>query len=198
MGMSSSFDDTQEYLIRELRLSRQKTEIMETTFSDLTEELLFIRKQTEKLNDEEKQILSTALDDLIEELKFTRWQLESLHSTLDDAFGRVFHQDTGHELKEMLVRMMYLALQHWEEATGTTKLELAEKSGIWKVHLDKGYFRVRTLDRYLSVPSLPQHPRWKDVTRTVRFVLAQGESSISQQLRQTLKNFQHLLIQSSG
>ena len=124
--------------------------------------------------------------------------MESLHNSIDGALTRAFEKDEGFQFKEILVRLMTLALQHWEEATGSSKLELAEKSGIWKVHLDKGYFRVRTLDRYLSVPSLPRYPRWKDVTRTVRFVLNHGTSSVSQELREVLKSFQQQLVRSNS
>ena len=188
----------QEDLIRELQISREKTEIMENALSDVMEELQFLQKQLIQIQEPQKEILSRALDDLLEELCFTSWQMESLHSSIDGALTKVFENDTGFQLKEILVRLMTLTLQHWEEATGNSKLELAEQSGIWKVHLDKGYFRVRTLDRYLSVPSLPRYPRWKDVTRTVRFVLKHGPSSVSTELREVLKSFQHQLIRSNS
>jgi len=42
---------------------------------------------------------------------------------------------------------------------------------------------------------VPHKPRWKDVTRTARFVLACGESSVSENLRSTLKEFQKHLLQ---
>tara|TARA_Y100000022_G_scaffold58498_1_gene50070 strand:+ start:2293 stop:2928 length:636 start_codon:yes stop_codon:yes gene_type:complete len=198
MNSSSRPTQDQEELIRELQISREKTEIMENALADVAEELEFLKKQVLQPKEPQKEILSMALEDLLEELRFTRWQMESLHNSIDGALTRAFEKDEGFQLKEILVRLMTLALQHWEEATGSSKLELAEKSGIWKVHLDKGYFRVRTLDRYLSVPSLPRYPRWKDVTRTVRFVLNQGTSSVSQELREVLKSFQQQLVRSNS
>ncbi len=191
------FDYPQEEFLKELQVSQSKARILETTLTDLQEELSFVHKQSLQLDDARGQIISDALSDLLEELKFTNHQLATLQGTLDDAAQVAFAKDAGHLLRELLVRLMTLSLQHWEETTGTTKIELAEQSGIWKVHLDKGYFRLRTFDRYLSVPSVPQKPRWKDVTRTVRFVLATGESSVSDLLRHSLKDFQKFLLQAS-
>ena len=119
----------QEDLIRELRISREKSEIMENALSDVMEELQFLQKQLIQIKEPQKEILSRALEDLVEELRFTNWQMESLHSSIDGALAKVFENDTGFQLREILVRLMTLALQHWEEATGNSKLELAEQSG---------------------------------------------------------------------
>jgi hypothetical protein len=190
-----AFSYPQEDLLKELQKSRIKVRIMESTLTDFFEELNFVHKQSLQLKDTRGEIVSGALADLLEELRFTSRQLSTLQGNLDDAIQSAFTKDEGHRLRELLVQLMTCSLQHWEETTGTTKIELAEQSGIWKVHLDKGYFRLRTFDRYLSVPSVPQKPRWKDVTRTARFVLACGESSVSDNLRITLKEFQKHLLQ---
>ena len=190
-----AFSYPQEDLLKELQKSRIKVRIMESTLTDFFEELNLVHKQSLQLKDTRGEIVSGALADLLEELRFTSRQLSTLQGNLDDAIQSAFTKDEGHRLRELLVQLMTCSLQHWEETTGTTKIELAEQSGIWKVHLDKGYFRLRTFDRYLSVPSVPQKPRWKDVTRTARFVLACGESSVSDNLRITLKEFQKHLLQ---
>ena len=190
-----AFSYPQEDLLKELQKSRIKVRIMESTLTDFFEELNFVHKQSLQLKDTRGEIVSGALADLLEELRFTSRQLSTLQGNLDDAIQSAFTKDEGHRLRELLVQLMTCSLQHWEETTGTTKIELVELSGIWKVHLDKGYFRLRTFDRYLSVPSVPQKPRWKDVTRTARFVLACGESSVSDNLRITLKEFQKHLLQ---
>ena len=190
-----AFSYPQEDLLKELQKSRIKVRIMESTLTDFFEELKIVHKQSLQLKDTRGEIVSGALADLLEELRFTSRQLSTLQGNLDDAIQSAFTKDEGHRLRELLVQLMTCSLQHWEETTGTTKIELAEQSGIWKVHLDKGYFRLRTFDRYLSVPSVPQKPRWKDVTRTARFVLACGESSVSDNLRITLKEFQKHLLQ---
>ena len=190
-----AFSYPQEDFLKELRTSQAKVQIMESTLADFFEELSFVHKQSLQIEDSRGEIISGAIADLLEELRFTTRQLSTLQGNLDEAIQTAFTQEAGQRLRELLVQLMTCSLLHWEETTGTTKIELAEQSGIWKVHLDKGYFRLRTFDRYLSVPSVPQKPRWKDVTRTARFVLACGESSVSENLRSTLKEFQKHLLQ---
>ncbi len=186
----------QEELHRELDLCRLKVQVMESALADVLEELRFLHRQITQVPETHTRI-PEALGDLVEELQFTRNQLESLNGSLEEATGQVFQCDAEQQFRERLVKLMNLALRHWEETTGTTKLELAEQSGIWKLHEDKGYLRVRTLDRYLSVPTLPKQPRWRDVTRTVRFVLSRGSSSVVEELLRNLQEFQRMLMHSS-
>lgn len=198
MSAGINFRYPQQELQQELDASRRKVQVLEDTLRDLLEELQFIHRQAEQLQDQRGQVIHNALGDLIEEMEYTKNQINTLQNSLDDATARAFQQDSGQHLRELLVRLMTLALRHWEEVTGYTKLELAEQSGIWALHEDKGYLRVRTLDRYLSVPTLPKKPRWKDVTRTVRFVLSHSESSsVVEELTQTLREFQRLLFKTS-
>lgn len=198
MSAGINFRYPQQELQQELDASRRKAQVLEDTLRDLLEELQFIHRQAEQLQDQRGQVIHNALGDLIEEMEYTKNQINTLQNSLNDATARAFQQDSGQHLRELLVRLMTLALRHWEEVTGYTKLELAEQSGIWALHEDKGYLRVRTLDRYLSVPTLPKKPRWKDVTRTVRFVLSHSESSsVVEELTQTLREFQRLLFKTS-
>ena len=70
------------------------------------------------------------------------------------------------------VKIMTLALELWVHETGTTKIDLAEQSGIWKVYMNKdGYERTQTFDKYLSIKKFPTFPRWSKVYMTVDFVL---------------------------
>ncbi len=185
-----------EELCRELDLSQRKVLVMESALADVLEELRFLHRQAEQITIPAGLPVSRGLQDLVEELQFTKRQLDVLHGSLEEASQQANQRDAGQQLRERLVKLMNLALRHWEEATGTTKLELAEESGIWKLHQDKGYLRVRTLDRYLSVPTLPKQPRWRDVTRTVRFVLSKGSSSVVEELLRNLQEFQRLLLRS--
>jgi PAS domain-containing protein len=73
---------------------------------------------------------------------------------------------------QQLVDLMLSSLAGWEEGSRSTRIELAEKSGIWRVSIDDGRIRTRSLDRYLSVKTLPKNPRWREVLRTAHFVLA--------------------------
>ncbi len=72
-----------------------------------------------------------------------------------------------------LVDLMQALVETWERTTGSNRLELAEKSRIWRVNIDDGRLRARSMERYLAISKLPQNPRWRDVVRSAYFVLAQ-------------------------
>ena len=74
---------------------------------------------------------------------------------------------------QLLVDLMLSSLQTWETCTQSTRIELAEQSGIWRVSIDDGRLRTRSLDKYLAIKTLPKKPRWREVVRTAHFVLAE-------------------------
>jgi hypothetical protein len=80
---------------------------------------------------------------------------------------------------------MLATLDAWERGSGLNRIELAERSKLWRVHIDDGRLRTRALERYLNVARLPQNPRWRDVVRTAYFVL--GESRLDPQMRDDLQ-----------
>jgi tetratricopeptide (TPR) repeat protein len=75
--------------------------------------------------------------------------------------------------RRTLVELMLAVIDTWERTTGTGRLELAERSRIWRVNIDDGRLRARAMERYLAVSKLPRNPRWRDVLRSAYFVLAQ-------------------------
>ncbi len=77
------------------------------------------------------------------------------------------------EFRRALVALMLATVEVWERSTGTNRIELAERSRIWRVNIDDGRLRARAMERYLGVSKLPQNPRWRDVLRTAYFVLGQ-------------------------
>ncbi len=77
--------------------------------------------------------------------------------------------------RRALVELMLAVVEAWERSTGLGRLELAEKSRIWRVTVDDGRLRARAMDRYLSLARLPSLPRWRDVLRSGYFVLAECE-----------------------
>jgi two-component system, sensor histidine kinase ChiS len=77
--------------------------------------------------------------------------------------------------RRALVELMLAVIDAWERTTGQGRLELAEKSRIWRVTIDDGRLRARAMERYLSLSKLPQNPRWRDVLRSAYFVLGQCE-----------------------
>lgn len=69
-----------------------------------------------------------------------------------------------------LVQVMQLCLTIWEESTSQSKAQFAEQSQLWRVSLDGGTAKTRTLDKYLSVETIPQKPRWKNVINSANFI----------------------------
>ncbi len=99
-------------------------------------------------------------------------ELREIDANLDQ-LGDLLPQNTPKDAirRTLLVQMINMALQYWEESTQKTKIDLAEASGIWTVYEDGGTYRTRTLDKYLELKSLPKQPRWRDVLRTAYYVL---------------------------
>ena len=74
--------------------------------------------------------------------------------------------------RETAVEIMNSALRCWKQASGKTKVDLAEESRLWSAAVDSGgTYRTRTLDRYLSAATLPPNPRFNDVLDTGYFIL---------------------------
>lgn len=83
------------------------------------------------------------------------------------------------ELRKTAVELMNIALEYWQKAepnqsyscSKLAKIELAEKSKLWRVYLDKGVYQTRTLDKYLQYHTLPKYPRWGSIIQTVEYIL---------------------------
>jgi len=99
-------------------------------------------------------------------------ELNAQSSRLDQIQIHAKSLDFSASMRLELVELMVLSLRYWIQTTGTTKIELASKSGIWHLTYDKnGTYRTRTLDRYLKVQQFPKKPRWRDLLQTVYYVL---------------------------
>ncbi len=88
--------------------------------------------------------------------------------------------DPQQRFRGLLVSLMQLSLDLWERLTRKTRIDLAERSGVWRITIDEGRLRVRAMDRYLSLDTLPEKPRWREVLRTAYFVLAELELTADQ------------------
>ncbi|UAA37557.1 tetratricopeptide repeat protein [Paraneptunicella aestuarii] len=76
------------------------------------------------------------------------------------------------QIRQLMVEIMSLALSIWEQSSGKTRIELAEESKAWKVNIDDGRLRVRTLERYLNIKTLPKKPRWRNIISTAGHVIS--------------------------
>ncbi|RDZ26980.1 tetratricopeptide repeat protein [Lysobacter silvisoli] len=91
----------------------------------------------------------------------------------DDAEPHASDAEARGDFRRALVELMLAVVETWERSTGSGRLELAEKSRIWRVTIDDGRLRARAMERYLSLSKLPRQPRWRDVLRSAYYVLGQ-------------------------
>ncbi|MGJ7901574.1 tetratricopeptide repeat protein [Lysobacter sp. 1R34A] len=89
------------------------------------------------------------------------------------ALGAAADEAMRSSFRRALVELMLAVVEAWERSTGQGRLELAEKSRIWRVTVDDGRLRARAMERYLSLAKLPRQPRWRDVLRSAYYVLAE-------------------------
>lgn len=101
------------------------------------------------------------------------------------------HQD----VRDVTVQLVRDSIAMWQKYSGKSKTELAESSRLWRVYMDGSTAKTRTLDKYLSVQSLPKNPRWETVNRTAHYVLEQCklDEKDKQILNETLAVFNRLL-----
>ena len=99
------------------------------------------------------------------------------------------------DIREVTVQLIRTCIQLWQSYTGKSKADLAEQSRLWRVYMDGSTAKTRTLDKYLSLQSLPKNPRWDTVGRTASFVLE--ECSLNEKDKREisiqLKQFNQLL-----
>jgi len=175
-----------------------KTSIFNLKLGDETLLALILREAALSLPDQypEKSFRISSKTEFTEELRLERQRIQVLGEAFDGAIKMLSHgghrlirelrnvdcvlngmneylseESQNEDFLKMLVHVLTLSLEYWEIATGKTKIELAEESGIWKASIDKDVLRTRTLDRYLSLKTLPNKPRWKEVLETARYVM---------------------------
>jgi two-component system, sensor histidine kinase ChiS len=100
---------------------------------------------------------------------------EASTESVSEAQGGRGAEAMRQDFRRILVELMLATVDAWERVTATSRLELAEKSRLWRVNIDDGRLRARAMERYLGVSKLPRNPRWRDVIRTAYYVLGQCE-----------------------
>ena len=79
--------------------------------------------------------------------------------------------------RNLLVETMQFCLSCWEKSTGKNKVDLADESKIWKVSIDDGRLRTRSLDKYLVESKLPENPRLLNIIKTCHYILSECDLS---------------------
>lgn len=98
--------------------------------------------------------------------------LITIDTALEDMSQSLLSPAEHEDRKHLAVKLLNVSIDYWREATGLDKFEMARKSGLWKVYTNKdGWERAQTLDKYLTITTLPNKPRWKLIVATADFVL---------------------------
>ncbi len=99
------------------------------------------------------------------------------------------------DIRDVTVQLTRNCIAMWQKYSNKSKVDLAESSRLWRVYVDGSTAKTRTLDKYLSLQSLPKNPRWETVSRTVDYVLEECELDDLDRklLSQQLSTFNKLL-----
>ncbi len=95
---------------------------------------------------------------------------------------------------ELANKTVLITLQLWKKITGSSKIEFALKSKLWKVHTDaNGWQRTQTLDKYLEEAKVPKNPRWPSVIESAEYVLSLQRRDVEPQLHEELETLLKIL-----
>jgi two-component system, sensor histidine kinase ChiS len=123
------------------------------------------------------QELHQQLNQLPIEKLATDNNIEQLINELEQSCSSILAGESMHQSQDyfrtLLVEVMNQSVGLWEQTTKSNRIELAEKSGIWRISIDDGRLRTRSLDRYMNLSKIPKKPRWREVVRTAHFVLSE-------------------------
>jgi two-component system, sensor histidine kinase ChiS len=122
--------------------------------------MILVRLRRQEPQAETAGVVGEAAHDAMQE---NNRSAEELPAAARDAFRRA------------LVELMLCAVDAWESSTGLKRIELAERSKVWRITVDDGRLRARAMNRYLSLAKLPENPRWRDVLRSAYYVLSHCE-----------------------
>jgi len=91
------------------------------------------------------------------------------------------------KIRMAIFELMNHAMQLWDLSTKTSKINLAEESGIWNITFEANGPRVYNLDRYLKIKTIPVKPNYNDVIKTANYVLEYCPRDSYPNLRQKLE-----------
>jgi two-component system, sensor histidine kinase ChiS len=144
-----------------------------------------------QISENQKKIV--ALENALEELNhFFKKESKSIEDFKGATINPVLNNQE--DIRSVAVDVMTKAITCWENGTSETKIELCEKSKIWKVYIDRGTFQCRTLNKYLSIHTIPKNPRYLDVIKTAEYILSScpadtpGKSQLEASVSVLLKN----------
>ena len=122
-------------------------------------------------------------------------QLENLDAIIDQLAQSVDLNRVEVDFRHSLVELLQYCVEIWQRITHRNVIDLAEESRIWRVSIDNGRLRARSMERYLDIDKLPKNPRWREVTRTAYYLLGNLElpPTDKQQLEEMLDKLQEIV-----
>ena len=118
------------------------------------------------------------LASLTQELAQNRQRMEHIESTLihlnhdkPSIVVEASEDQPNVDRNQLVVNTLRTALSTWQRYTKESKADLAEKSRCWSIYIDGTTAKTRTMDKYLSVKTLPAKPRWRAVVNTASYVI---------------------------
>ncbi len=131
-----------------------------------------------------EESLGDALPQRADDSTLLRESIVTIDSALEQVDALLQKDDGGDSKRKLAVELMNGSLDYWVNSCGKSKVELAQQSRLWKVYVDQdGGKRTQTLNRYLSLSTIPKQPRWNKITRTARFVLASCKGDSHERVR---------------
>ncbi len=128
--------------------------------------------QFQELSSSFKKVSQSVTNIGIEDSQHLIEQMGTVEQKISELLNDSDEPDDKLKVRKELVNLMCLSIDTWEISTLSDKASLAEKSKIWRVSIDNGSIRTRSMDRYLNIASLPKKPRWRYVVRTAHYILA--------------------------
>jgi PAS domain-containing protein len=137
-----------------------------------------------------EELLAGTSPEIMQTNRNLRHDLEMIDTALEQMGTLLLHDEGLENRQRIAIEVLKLAITYWSDCMKTSKFELAEESGLWKVQVNPdGWKRTQTLDRYLDYKTFPQNPRWNQIVKTADFVLirCQKHSETRNQLELTLQ-----------
>ncbi|MEZ5472782.1 MAG: tetratricopeptide repeat protein [Marinicella sp.] len=87
------------------------------------------------------------------------------------------------QTRKLIVDCMNTCINIWTKSTSSNRAEFADQSQVWKINIDDGRLRTRSLDRYLSISTVPKNPRILQVIKSCEFMLLHKKISTEDKQR---------------
>ncbi|MEQ8407532.1 MAG: 7TM diverse intracellular signaling domain-containing protein [Gammaproteobacteria bacterium] len=175
----------------QLGITTQSRSLAEPGMPKLIEEVNRNAARTQLIG----ELLSQVTADKLQQEPQLLAQLENLDAIIDQLAQSVDLNRVEIDFRRSLVELLQYCVEIWQRVTHRHVIDLAEESRIWRVSIDNGRLRARSIERYLDIDKLPKNPRWREVTRTAYYLLGNLELSPAdkQQLEEMLGRLQEIV-----